>query len=345
MECFNVDRYISVSSERELESLAFQLNDKKLFLGGILFNVTSDELAKNFSYTIRMDVDNTPITLENRNRFWFPGPLSSFAMDLRYHRGFIQLQHSIDQGIIKTVKKARFVEEIDDLEKKGEEKEDTGEEEDEEEEDEVEKDNTTTTTTTTIKPKRNHLPTTAKPKTTTAEPSPLLDLILNGMAGGDGSPVNVTGDLDDLKGAGLEDFLNFNDEETTTTTPAPITDHPNNRSKRSPQFGGLLDLFLGNSNSKSKKHEVTYNVDDLSYYTKQFPYPAYKKDTFKVGIYLAQAVQMAFFFGLVIQIGSAVRNRIWMRESGNYMVSCFYIILREYFEKMSSKILYTRYCF
>lgn len=40
-------------------------------------------------------------------------------------------------------------------------------------------------------------------------------------------------------------------------------------------------------------------------------------NSFKKGLYLAQAVQMSFFFALIVQIASSVRQRIWMKESGN----------------------------
>lgn len=192
------------------------MNKKKLFLGGIFFNVSANgsEIVRDYSYKIRMDIDNTPITIENRNRFWFPGPMSTFAMDMRYHRGFIQLQHSIDQAIVRVAKRKQFE-------------------------------------------------------------------------------------------ATLEEI--FDSEDSS-------------RDKRSPQFGDFLDFFLGSSKSESKP-EVKYNVDDFKYFTKEFPYPMYKKDTYKTGLYLYQAVQMAFFLALIIQVGSAVRSRIWLRESGNYTVS------------------------
>lgn len=41
----------------------------------------------------------------------------------------------------------------------------------------------------------------------------------------------------------------------------------------------------------------------------------------KTGIYLAQAIQVAFFLGLVAQIANCVRHLIWMRESRNTMVN------------------------
>lgn len=39
--------------------------------------------------------------------------------------------------------------------------------------------------------------------------------------------------------------------------------------------------------------------------------------SFKKGLYLANAVQVAFFFALIVQVASSVRHRIWMKESGN----------------------------
>lgn len=36
-ECFSVNRFVGVDSEKEMEDLALQLNDKKLFYAGIYF--------------------------------------------------------------------------------------------------------------------------------------------------------------------------------------------------------------------------------------------------------------------------------------------------------------------
>lgn len=186
------------------------MNKKKLFLAGIWFNTSTDT---NFAYKIRMDIDNTPITSENRNRFWFPGPMSSFAMDMRYHRGFVQLQHSVDQAIIRVAKRQRFETEQKEL------------------------------------------------------------------------------------------------------------DNDKKRPKRSPEFGDFLDMFLGNEIDEPLKPVLKYSTDNYKYFTKEFPYPKYKKDSYKTGLYLYQTVQMAFFLALIIEVGSSVRSRIWLRESGNYTVS------------------------
>jgi hypothetical protein len=35
LECFSVDRFVGVKSEKEMEDMAFRLNDKKLFYAGL----------------------------------------------------------------------------------------------------------------------------------------------------------------------------------------------------------------------------------------------------------------------------------------------------------------------
>lgn len=44
------------------------------------------------------------------------------------------------------------------------------------------------------------------------------------------------------------------------------------------------------------------------------------KTEFGLFSYLAQAVQMSFFFALIIHISSSVRQKIWFKESGNLSV-------------------------
>lgn len=77
---------------------------------------------------------------------------------------------------------------------------------------------------------------------------------------------------------------------------------------------GFLDMLFGGG--KAKK-EARIKSEEMKYYTKQMSYPKYTKDDFKTGLYLAQSVQMAFFFALIVHVALATRNRIWMRESGN----------------------------
>lgn len=280
----------------ELQKVADELNDKKLFYTGIYFNPNDKgnetNASKDISYTIRMDIDNTPKTIENRNRFWFPGPEDSFTQDMRYHRGFIIMQYAIDMGIIKWHKKQqlnerkpngteeRKVNGFADWDLSGFFDRPTdmnadnvdGGDDDEDSKSEVE-----------------------------------IDF---GPATTDGSPATDTNSFqfdDDI-----EDFLNFEENSTTSET-------ARNRTRRSPQLDGLLSMLTGGS-KKPDESDDKFNIDDMRVYTKMFPYPKYRQDDFKKGLYMSQAVQITFFFGLLVQIASAVRHRIWMKESGNKRV-------------------------
>lgn len=270
-----MDRFIPVSTEKELQDAASVLNEKKLFYTGIYFNNANLSSEKDVSYTIRMDIDNTPKTIENRNPFWFPGPEASFVMDMRYHRGFIEMQHAVDTGIIKWFKKRQNQEK--ELLEAQQEKIDLG--------------------------FGNF---SADNRTTEEDESPLFDILLGG------SHDDVTLPPLDYE---TEDYLNFNSDSADESTVV-------NRTKRSPQYGGLLGLLgSGGSTSEAGTYETeTYNIDNLKIFTKQFPYPKYRYDDFKKGLYLSQAVQMTFFFGLLIQIAASVRCRIWTKESGNRRV-------------------------
>ncbi|XP_011684588.1 PREDICTED: uncharacterized protein LOC105447955 isoform X2 [Wasmannia auropunctata] len=117
MGCVLVNRTIGFSTEEELEAAASRLTDTNEFLAGIIFmdDATSHlakrsldhELPDNITYKIRMDVDYVPSTRRLKNQFWIPGPESSFIEHLRYLRGFIQLQDSVDRAITK-VKTRRY---------------------------------------------------------------------------------------------------------------------------------------------------------------------------------------------------------------------------------------------
>lgn len=273
LECFSVDRFVPVSTENELQDVASALNEKKLFYTGIYFNNANLSSGKDISYEIRMDIDNTPKTIENRNQFWFPGPEGSFVHDMRYHRGFIEMQHSVDTGIIKWLKK-RQNQEKKLLEKQQE------------------------------KPIDFNFGDFSDDTGTTETESPLFDFVLSGS----NDDVTVS-PLDDE----TEDYLNFDTKVESTVL---------NRTRRAPQFGGLLGILgSGSSSTKAAADEPeTYEIDKLNFFTKQFPYPKYRSDDFKKGLYLSQAVQMTFFFGLLIQIAASVRYRIWSKESGNRRV-------------------------
>lgn len=425
LDCFSTDRFIPVNSERELEEKATELNKKKLFLAGIYFNNMNDvnSSERNYAYTLRMDTDNTPITLENRNRFWFPGPDANFELQMRYHRGFIQVQHMIDQGIVKTVmeKENMLLKQM--WESTTTQAPTTTTEEP------TTADATTTTTldapttteampvptlpeiTTTMPmptstaatpietPKvngtfsiREVAPTTIAHEITNAtvvhplksnytEPndSPFSSDVGEGKADASSRNIprlsvinnstavtqpkahklnitvhdpdtahlnqmyqNISANIDQsridikLNNDTIDDYLDFKDEEAakpkTIESNEAESGEENNvrdktllRKKRSPQFDGLMGI-LGNvmsSNTAKATGPVFtggFQMDDFQVYTKQIPYPKYRQDTFLTGLYLSQAVQLAFFFALIVQVSAAVRNRIWMRESGNSTV-------------------------
>lgn len=110
MGCVLVNRTIGFSTEEEMETAASRFTDTNEFLAGVIFLHDAStrakrsldlELPDDITYKIRMDVDYVPSTLRLKTQFWIPGPESSFIEHLRYLRGFIQLQDSIDRAIIK----------------------------------------------------------------------------------------------------------------------------------------------------------------------------------------------------------------------------------------------------
>ncbi|XP_053683429.1 retinal-specific phospholipid-transporting ATPase ABCA4 [Sabethes cyaneus] len=304
-ECFSSDRFVSVESEAALEEEAFKLNQKKLFFAGLVFE--NSTIPNQIPYKIRMRTDDTPVTVEKRNRFWFPGPESSFELDMRYHRGFIQIQHAVDVGIIKAMKREKVEAEKKILESLSADMGfgfgdmDTDDADDEETES-----------------------TTVAGSSTTED----LDSLYDNLS----KQVNISqSDLNRFSNkSALEDFLNFNDGDeqdefdeeeplsSSNATSANTTEAPKVRRKRAPQFG-LLSLFLGGDSAK-KNNEINYDVSKEKFYTKEFPYPKFVKDNFKKGLYLAQSIQMCFFMALIVHVSNSVRQKIWMKESGNIML-------------------------
>lgn len=118
MGCVLVNRTIGFSTEEELEEAASRLTDTNEFLAGVIFlNDASSqrsrrsldyELSDNITYKIRMDVDYVPSTRRLKTQFWIPGPESSFIEHLRYLRGFVQLQDSVDRAIIRVKARRDF---------------------------------------------------------------------------------------------------------------------------------------------------------------------------------------------------------------------------------------------
>ncbi|GAB6025804.1 hypothetical protein CHUAL_011781 [Chamberlinius hualienensis] len=116
LECFEMNRFIGFSNEDGLEQAARVLKKSSSFLAGIVFNNITVEsiermkagnklsaisgLPKHIEYKIRMDIDDVPTTKAKKERFWKPGPEDNFIENMRYLRGFVELQDMVDRAII-----------------------------------------------------------------------------------------------------------------------------------------------------------------------------------------------------------------------------------------------------
>lgn len=294
-DCFSVDRFVPVKDEKELEDVAHDLAKKKLFYAGVFFN--GDVSSNETSYKLRMEVDNTPVTIENRNRFWFPGAEGNFELEMRYHRGFIQIQSSVDNAIIKYHKNKQFgvsstTEASEDLDfsdldieddvteksKKSSEETFTNDDDDDDFSGLALDNNGDFGDQTKL--------TTAAP--TTSTPSNVnFEEIFKTLQGN----VNIS-EQDVDKFSDDSDFWDFDDEDFVTSGPPPTTEavteptttQPSN-SRKKRQLESLLSMLgFGGGSEKLKAKEVKFEVDDMSFYTKQFPYPKHTRDDFKKGL-------------------------------------------------------------
>lgn len=315
-ECFSVNRFVGVETEKEMEDMAKSLNDKKLFYAGVFFGNNGYDNNKEFSYKLRMDSDNTPVTLENRNRFWFPGPNANFELDMRYHRGFIQIQHILDQAIIKTV-----VDEVNAARQEVWYRTTTTENPTESEE-----------TESSISSSGSEFDSSISKETTESDATDsstdmTKSFELETERANDDISVSTTSEISSSstnqsnesnsvqKSTESIDRLNTNNASTTTKEPTLV------RKRR--QLNMLSNVFSGWDDDDDDESKFPGHIDfgNLQTYTKQFPYPAYHRDGFRTGLYLVQAIQLAFFFALIVQVSNAVRNRIWLKESGNSTVN------------------------
>ncbi|XP_023932994.1 uncharacterized protein LOC106170532 [Lingula anatina] len=110
-ECFDLDRMEGYSSEAELEDRVQALGSGSL-MGAVVFRNSSSStssrkkratasIPKHVKYEIRMDIDNVARTDRMRDLIWRPEPSDDFGEDMRYMRGFIQLQEMVEQAVIK----------------------------------------------------------------------------------------------------------------------------------------------------------------------------------------------------------------------------------------------------
>jgi hypothetical protein len=294
-DCFSVDRFIGVKDEKELEDVAYELAKKKMFYAAVLF--TNDASSNETSYKLRMEVDNTPVTIENRNRFWFPGAEGNFELEMRYHRGFIEIQNSIDSAIIKHKKKKQFemknkAEASEDLDFSDLEFENDKNSDDKQDSEEDDEDFGGLKLDDSGNFGDNNRSTTLAPPSTSQQPEIDFGEIFKALQGTGG--INISNsDVD--KFADDSDFWNFDDEEgenssqtdePTTTTATPETTEATELSRKRRQLDSILSMFGlgGNSASKDNKKEVKYEIDDMVFFTKQFPYPKHSRDDFKKGL-------------------------------------------------------------
>ncbi|CAF0899716.1 unnamed protein product, partial [Brachionus calyciflorus] len=105
--CFEVDRFVAYETEADLERDALKYFNNGTFLIGIVFeNIKPSDtnIPPNFSVKIRTNADNVPETNILRPWLWVPGPADNLFMDLRYMRGFIQMQSLVERSIVKFIK-------------------------------------------------------------------------------------------------------------------------------------------------------------------------------------------------------------------------------------------------
>ncbi|XP_022208657.2 ATP-binding cassette sub-family A member 13 [Drosophila obscura] len=288
LECVSADRFVAVDTVEELQQQAYDLNQRRMFLAALNFETVG---TKEVVYRLHMDTDNTQPTFENRNRFWFPGPADSMILDMKYHRGFVQLKQMVDLGIVKHKRdEAGFMEEEPSTRPPGSlfsiKALNAGDDDDDDDDFDLSIESTSTEASTPPIQDPETTEMAQEESKTTFRPEFLLSLDdVQGNGGGGGGGDGAAGDV-------------------------------LSRSKRQ----GLLDLLsgLGGGGAGSKKPK--FEVDNMQFYTKQFPHPAFVNDEFRRGLYLSQAVQLSYCLGLVVAVAICVRERIWMRESKNSML-------------------------
>ncbi|CAL9690655.1 unnamed protein product [Knipowitschia caucasica] len=112
--CITFDRYQGYDSEEELNREAQDLAKDRALYASVIFKLpkgsdsrkrrsvsSSTPLPPRMHYTIRMHMDNVMRTDRVRNPFFSKETHISARQTLRYNRGFIYLQESIDRAIIE----------------------------------------------------------------------------------------------------------------------------------------------------------------------------------------------------------------------------------------------------
>jgi hypothetical protein len=112
VSCFEVNRFIALDNEKDLERTATQLFNNATFLIGFVFENTKPTdtmLPKDFRVKLRMNINNVPETNLPRPWLYIPGPSDNLFMDLRYMRGFVQVQNLLERVIISTINEEKNI--------------------------------------------------------------------------------------------------------------------------------------------------------------------------------------------------------------------------------------------
>uniref|UniRef100_A0A8C5B9N2 ATP binding cassette subfamily A member 12 n=1 Tax=Gadus morhua TaxID=8049 RepID=A0A8C5B9N2_GADMO len=114
--CIKFDRYQGYDSAEEMDSVAQELAKNRDLYASVIFKLPSGDnrkpgngsdvaeagLPRKVSYTIRMHMDNVMRTDRVRSLYYLKDTHIDASQTMRYTRGFIYLQESIDRAIIAT---------------------------------------------------------------------------------------------------------------------------------------------------------------------------------------------------------------------------------------------------
>ncbi|CAG9128613.1 unnamed protein product [Plutella xylostella] len=103
LRCLSLNRFHPVTDEDQLARDAANLTRVNEFAAGLVFTNIEERGDNPFrvEYKIRMDIESVPSTSRLKNQFWTPGPQANFLEDMRYFRGFVQIQDLVDTAIIQ----------------------------------------------------------------------------------------------------------------------------------------------------------------------------------------------------------------------------------------------------
>ncbi|XP_021364515.1 ATP-binding cassette sub-family A member 1-like isoform X2 [Mizuhopecten yessoensis] len=109
--CLEMNRFQGYDTESDVMRAAYDYGATNNLLAVVAFDhlednsrkkrATTYQLPKHVSYKLRMDIENVRNTVRLKERMWRPYPEDNMVFDMRYTRGFIQLQDMVDSAIIR----------------------------------------------------------------------------------------------------------------------------------------------------------------------------------------------------------------------------------------------------